>query len=204
MEPITFSLYLPALRAALLCAAKKDIRAYLQSVYLDGPRGLIVGTDGHRMFVGKAALPSDLQVMVPRDLAERVLKTASRLNPACFAVLLPDNRVRFTLADGAAVEGALLDSADGKYPDYTRVIPASANGEPAVYNPDYLADARDALRFYTGSKKGDAAIAYNGNNPGVVHFTGCDEAMVVIMPIRDAVSVNFPRLLPLPTASEAA
>ena len=204
MEPITFSLNLSALRAALLCAAKKDIRAYLQSVYLDGPRGLIVGTDGHRMFIGKAALPSDLQVMVPRDLAERVLKTASKLNPACFAVLLPDHRVRFTLADGAAVEGALLDSADGKYPDYTRVIPASANGEPAVYNPDYLTDARDALRHYTGHKKGDAAIAYNGNNPGVVHFTGCDEAMVIIMPIRDAVSVNFPRLLPLPTASVAA
>jgi hypothetical protein len=204
MEPITFSLNLSALRAALLCAAKKDTRTYLQSVYLDGPRGLIVATDGHRMFVGKAALPSDLQVMIPRDLVERVLKTASKLNPACFAVLLPDNRVRFTLADGAAVEGDLLDPANGKFPDYVRVIPASASGEPAVYNPDYLVAARDALSHYSGYKRVDLSIAYNGNNPGVVHFTGCDEAMVVVMPIRDAVSLNFPRLLPLPTASEAA
>jgi hypothetical protein len=204
MEPTTFSLNLSALRAALLCAAKKDIRTYLQSVYLDGPRGLIVGTDGHRMFVGKAALPPELQIMIPRDLCERVLKTASKLNPACFAVLLPDNRVRFAMADGAAVEGDLLDPTDGKYPDYTRVIPATANGEPAVYNPDYLTDARDALRHYSGFKRVDISIAYNGTSPGVVHFTGCDEAMVIIMPIRDAVSVNFPRLLPFPTASAAA
>ena len=204
MEPITFSLNLSALRAALLCAAKKDIRTYLQSVYLDGPRGLIVGTDGHRMFLGKAALPPELQIMIPRDLAERVLKTASKKNPACFAVLLPDNRVRFALADGAAVEGDLLDPANGKYPDYARVIPASANNEPAVYNPDYLVAARDALRHYTGNNKADAAIAYNGTSPGVVHFTGCDEAMVIIMPIRDAARVEFPRLLPLPAADAAA
>ncbi|MGR9066982.1 hypothetical protein ACP6ES_07685 [Klebsiella quasipneumoniae] len=39
--------------SALTCAGVKDVRYYLNGLFFD-PEGFIVGTDGHRLFCGKA------------------------------------------------------------------------------------------------------------------------------------------------------
>ncbi|MEV9065357.1 hypothetical protein AB0132_08575 [Klebsiella quasipneumoniae] len=39
--------------SALTCAGVKDVRYYLNGIFFD-PEGFIVGTDGHRLFCGKA------------------------------------------------------------------------------------------------------------------------------------------------------
>ena len=61
--------------AALKCAAKNDVRFYLNGVYLDLPKGRIVGTNGHVMFVGKIEAATLPAVIVPRDLIESALKS---------------------------------------------------------------------------------------------------------------------------------
>lgn len=55
MQSINLIVSLAALRAARTHAADKDIRYYLNGIFLDTVAGKVVATDGHRLFIARAA-----------------------------------------------------------------------------------------------------------------------------------------------------
>jgi DNA polymerase III sliding clamp (beta) subunit (PCNA family) len=196
------------LEAAIKCTPKKDIRFYLNGIYLDFPRGLIVATDGHKLFCGK--LPDDCPqslpaVIVPRDLAERAIKAHSKKERESYNL-----DVLIDSVDGqppnvilATINGRFAASAiDGTFPEYMRVIPRSVSKETASYNPELLTDCQDALRAYSGLNKELIALDHNGTAAGLAHFGPDVSALCVVMPVRvEANGGDWPRLF---AASESA
>ena len=103
--------------------AQQDIRYYLNGllVLAEGKQLRLVATDGHRLAYAAMALPASLprqEVIVPR---KTVLELAKLLGDT-------DDEVRIELSAGqAAFSFGAVDLVsklvDGKFPDYTRVIP---------------------------------------------------------------------------------
>ena len=177
------------LRAALLCAAKKDIRYYLQGICIsfNHPEvAMVCGTNGHILFAGQC--PIDVieapeaygfEIIVPGDVIKGLDKKAA-------VVML---ETIDSMPKGYYVLGnSRFQAIDAKFPDISRVIPsrdAFSEIKPSYFRPEYLCTANEALAMYYGSKKD---ICYplhtRGDGSGVVHMNRND-ALVVVMPMRN-------------------
>jgi hypothetical protein len=177
------------LRAALLCAAKKDIRYYLQGICIsfNHPEiAMVCGTNGHILFAGQC--PIDVieapeaygfEIIVPGDVIKGLDKKAD-------VVML---ETIDSMPKGYYVIGnSRFQAIDARFPDISRVIPsrdAFAEIKPSYFKPEYLCTANEALAMYYGSKKD---ICYplhtRGDGSGVVHMNRND-ALVVVMPMRN-------------------
>lgn len=161
------------LRAALIFAADKDIRFYLNSVCLHvdecgGAR--LVSTDGHRLAIitlGDYPAAAPGEYLIPRDSIKSIKKASGR---SFNGVNIEIDADRFTLTayDEILGGGKLID---GKFPDFQRVTPASVDdwsGQAATFNADYVHDIKRAL-VELGDKNGFFTMAQNGpNNAGLV------------------------------------
>ena len=175
-----------ALRAATHCAASKDIRHYLNGVYVKfktEERATVAGTDGHCLFVCLADTQNvgDLlgtALIIPNDALKKLDKRAQTVE------LTKIGENAFRLGD------IVFTPVDGTFPDIGRVIPdastiASREIKPAIYNPDLLVKARKALQTYYGTKPTAVfQFAQYGDDCGIMH-SGGHVAQVVIMPMRD-------------------
>jgi hypothetical protein len=170
-----------SLFAALECAAKKDIRYYLQGINIQITKpftGMVYGTDGHILFAGQ--LPYDGAVDVPLNL---IIPTD--------AVKRLDKKLEFTELefDGQnyLLGGARFVPVDGRYPDVDRVIPDiqyNIEQSPGTFDPALLVRARAALAMYLGTKPKDVfGLIQRGSDSAVMH-AGTNECLVVIMPMR--------------------
>jgi hypothetical protein len=177
------------LRAALICAAKKDIRYYLQGICISfnhPEMAMVCGTNGHILFAGQC--PIDVieapeaygfEIIVPGDVIKGLDKKAE-------VVML---ETIDSMPKGYYVIGnSRFQAIDAKFPDISRVIPsrdAFAEIKPSYFKPEYLCTANEALAMYYGSKKD---ICYplhtRGDGSGVVHMNRND-ALVVVMPMRN-------------------
>jgi DNA polymerase III subunit beta len=166
----TLSIKQEALRAALLFAAKNDIRYFLNGICLTNDA--IVATDGHRLIKidncfedVSGDMPNNMRCIVPRDLVEQALKlTKLKTLPIVFKVSTQDGKTTVS----ASVASSSVSSAivDGSYPDFSRVIPenkSDAIGAGCNLNPDYLVDTVKALN-YLGSKVYAAPLKQNMAN----------------------------------------
>jgi DNA polymerase-3 subunit beta len=178
------------LRAALLCAAKKDIRYYLQGICIsfNHPEiAMVCGTNGHILFAGQCPIeviePPEaygFEIIIPGD----VLKAPSVKKAEVVMLETIDS-----MPKGYYVLGnSRFQAIDAKFPDISRVIPsrdAFAEIKPSYFKPEYLCTANEALAMYYGSKKD---ICYplhtRGDGSGVVHMNRND-ALVVVMPMRN-------------------
>lgn len=177
------------LKAAFICSAVKDIRYYLQGVYLEfsphvngaATDGILTfaATDGHILFAGTApaVFEADPQaapfwMIIPSDAVKAAIKTKADV---VILRSLPDGR--YTLGD------TIFAPIDAKFPDFRRVIPASVSGETGHYDPALLVRGNDALREYFCSKKRVYRLNNNGTGTGVICGDSRD-AVVVVMPIR--------------------
>lgn len=190
----TISLPIASLRAAMLFAARHDVRYYLNgfNITLDGTgSGQIQATDGHRAVVIRLHdVPAvSMSAIIPADMVETLLK-AKNVKKATYAFLdIPANdkdnqgapfTLREPLMSGAGVSGQTID---GIFPDLLRVVPKQTSGEPSQYNWRYLADCQDAADVLNNSKKGEGApISFNGNGACLVYLT--EDAFAVVMPQR--------------------
>jgi len=179
------SIQASAIRAATICAAKKDIRYYLQGVYINVAHrdyATVCGTDGHVLFAGRATIENmagDLlpfNMIVPLDVAKKIDKRAA-------AVILE------SLPDGTyLLDGTRFAPLDGRFPDYKRVIPRMDQIQTAPVAPghfDYALIVRgnDALNAYYGGKTKVYPLEQRGNDSAVMH-NGENVAVVVVMPMR--------------------
>lgn len=179
-----------AIQAAQHCAAAKDIRYYLNGVYVNFKRGdqaTVAGTDGHILFAGLASLQGQTpssdpyawvghSFIIPIDVVKKLDKKAA----------IYELRA---IGDGQyCLNGIVFKSEDGTYPDISRVIPSNEDlekpQEPSHYNPDLLVRATKALRTYYGARPTTCYdIHQRGNSSGVMH-AGENCALVVVMPMR--------------------
>ncbi|MCU0896526.1 MAG: DNA polymerase III subunit beta [Burkholderiales bacterium] len=124
---VAFSMPQGALKALLALVqyamAQQDIRYYLNGLLMvvDGSQLKVVATDGHRLAFASRPLEADLgkqEVILPRKTILELAKLLSD-GDAPVEIRLAANQARF------AFDGVLLVSklVDGKFPDYTRVIP---------------------------------------------------------------------------------
>jgi DNA polymerase-3 subunit beta len=180
----TFETSINALRAARTHAPDKDVRYYLPGVHFDLDAGRMVATDGHRAFIcAGPAVPGAGTFIMPNDLIDSVLKAVGK-RPLydTVEVSLAAGTIQVKTANGTFSAPAV----DGRFPDWRRIVPQSVSGEVAQFNPQYLADAREALATYQGFKTDKVAfeVAHNGTNPCVCTSI-CDDALVIVMPMRD-------------------
>jgi hypothetical protein len=170
-----------SLFAALECAAKKDIRYYLQGINIQIKKigvGMVYGTDGHMLFAGQLPYDGDyvaeLNIIIPTDAVKRLDKKAELTE-------LEYDGQNYLLG------GARFVPVDGNYPDVGRVIPDidhNTEQAPGTYNPDLLIRGRAALALYLGVKPKDAfGFVQRGRESAVMH-AGTNECLVVVMPMR--------------------
>lgn len=176
------------LKAAFICSAAKDIRYYLQGVYMEfspsangaSTDGILTfsSTDGHIMFAGTAPAVFEVDpqnapfwMIIPNDAIKAAIKGKSD-----FVALrsLPDGR--YSLGD------TIFAPINAKFPDLRRVIPTKVSGEKGSYNPNLLVRGNNALNEYFSTKGKTYRINHNGTDAGVMCGESRD-ALVVVMPI---------------------
>lgn len=172
-----------AMKAALICAAVKDMRPYLNGVNIrfvpgkDGGQLVFASTTGSILFAGTTPADWDegeqtagFDITIPSETVKAALK--GRL-PVALLSSLPDGR--YSLAD------VIFAPLEGKYPDYERVIPTACDGQVAQFDPELLTKAQDALRAYYDSPRMVTTLHHNGPGCAAVSGNGPD-AVVTVMP----------------------
>lgn len=187
----SYAIPVSALAAAITHARNKDIRYYLNGVYLDFPKGRIVATDGHRLFCGKIERADCDPVIIPRDTVIDAVKAAKKVKGVAILLLdvredpnkATDPRRLELVTAGVSFRAAELD---GRFPEYERIIPLSPSGEVGDYNPNYLVDADKALATFDGvTYKGMSCskVWHNGTAGALITRAGTT-AFCCIMPVR--------------------
>jgi DNA polymerase-3 subunit beta len=145
-----------ALEQTHFCMAQQDVRYYLNGLLLELRAGMLrlVGTDGHRMAMTEVPLENapagERQVIMPRKGVHEISRL---LEPNSDAVELRWSGNHLQAHTGAFTFTSKL--IDGRYPDYTKVLPTQ-QGKAVVVDRTEL---REAL--------GRAAILSNEKYRGV-------------------------------------
>lgn len=188
----TVNLNVNHLRAALLCAGDKDIRYYLNGVCVEIlPREVrLIATDGHRLCILRRANQDNEPDNAPASLIiPRATLKGIKAMTKCTDCILHYDAANLTaecklseLADG----GRTFTPIDGKFPDYSRVVPSEVSGEMAEFNPQYLADFADLVRiaFNSGKRMLFPDIYRNGRGGAAVIQSGHPEFIGVLMPME--------------------
>jgi DNA polymerase-3 subunit beta len=192
-----FTIKTNELKALLLCAAKNDIRYYLNGVHFESSANGIIAasTDGHRLLC--INLPSEqaegIKALIPRALIEAAIKTKAPV----IDIKIEGGNVTLSSA-GQNVSGSITD---GVFPDYRRVIPEKVSGiQGNEFNNEYLVDFDKIGKLVDGGK---ASVLQNDvGMSALVHFDN-QNVIGVIMPLRHEApkgTVLRPAWLDIPTA----
>jgi len=175
------------LKAAIYCAAVRNVRFYLNGALFefkhgDAPHINIVSTDEHRLSAFREPLEyfaeaqtADCSFIVPLDVLKQAAKAKT---PSVVLESTPGGRYM--------LNNVVFAPIDEEFLDYRCVIPSTLSGEAAQYQPEYLLDAKNALRDFYQIKSKDwlgVKLEQNGDSAGVIHC-GKADAVVVIAPLR--------------------
>ena len=176
------------LRAALICAAKKDLRYYLQGicVSINHPNvAMVYGTDGHILFAGQCPIdvidaPASygFQIIIPYDTIKAIDKKSEFIDLETI-----DGQKDYYLLGNARFQ-----AIDARYPDISRVVPSRdsfSELKPSNFDPELLVKGNEALAMFYGAKKGKVfPLHQRGNDSGTIH-NNQNDAVVVVMPMRN-------------------
>jgi DNA polymerase-3 subunit beta len=197
-----------ALKAVSFCApAAKDVRYFLNGVLIDstGSEVRLVATDGHTLALYRLREKAPVgQAILPIEDVKDALKlprTASEKEHP-FEVELHDTTITITHGNSTVQKATAIE---GKFPDYLKVLPRTASGEPAQYNPEYLNRFAQADRIL-GWLKRDAApdvyVHYNGSAGALVECQHDSDFLGVVMPMRLAAGKPSDLTLGLPESCD--
>ena len=169
------------LKAALLFAAKKDVRYYLNGVLIEWSNDnvSIVATDGHRLFAATCPIDESVEpgsVIISYDDVKRAL---TGYKAECIEFTPNGEHLLHTATLGSVA----FQPMDGTYPDWRRVVPAEISGEAAQFDPRYVGDLAKAAKAL-GVKDGQAHIYHNGMSGALVTFGGREDCCAILMPMR--------------------
>lgn len=166
-------------KAASYFAAKKDIRSYLNGVWIESKDGIkthVLATDGQRMFA---------------HVVENIGKPVRlRLSGATLAAVTGD--AYFHVTDDLKIKlpnGAILpfDEDPGNYPDWRRVVPREVSGEANNFPLSNMADLEKAFKALK-VKPERYRVAFNGQSPSVVTHLDVPGLLIVqtaFKPLKD-------------------
>lgn len=169
------------LKTALLFAAKKDIRYYINGVLfevLDG-QARLVATDGQILGVfqlGECSLP-DTQIIIPREKIESIRLKADEVT------LRPGDGKTCALVYSG--DEFTFTAVDGRFPDYRRVIPSGVmSGESAQFSSELIVVLDKAYKVLNPSSKWNTPyISHNGLRGALVDLND-DNFLGMIMPLK--------------------
>lgn len=196
------------LECGLLACPKGDIRYYLNGVYVECSKDntRIVATNGHHMLVMDAKPTMDNEwsgsFTIPRDVLESIKPKARRTgtqsgvahycitvtpNPDAFHEPRPP---RLTMREVASTISAEFVGVEGRFPDYTRIIPKADTYQELVpasaFNIEYLMLALKLYRIINNKKAVTVPLRQAHHEIGSVRLS--EDAWFFIMPLRtDAV-----------------
>ena len=184
------------LKALKLFVAKKDIRYYLNGVYVEFNKynTIFVATDGHRL-LSAAVYHNEVQhgrdtlgVVIPIETIDALLKVKSTLGAASISLEVENNVVTkiHIVNDVVKLETRPIV---GKYPDFRRVFPESVSYEAGNYDFTYLNDFNKAAEYISGVKNKKASLSQNGIKPALVDLD-CVDCVGVISPLRVESSIT--------------
>ncbi len=121
--------------------AQQDVRYYLNGLMLEVGGGILraVATDGHRLAYCEKNIDDDLidskQVIIPRKGVGELLRLLSDSDDE-IKVILGNNHIQCEMSDQRFTSKLI----DGRFPDYTRVIPAE-EGNTVIIEREMLKQA---------------------------------------------------------------
>ena len=190
-----FTIKTNELKALLICAAKNDIRYYLNGIHFESTSNGIIAasTDGHRLLC--INLPDQqaegIKALIPRALIEAAVKTKAQV------IDITIDGPSVTLSSmGQNVSGSI---GEGVFPDFRRVIPEKVSGiQGNEFNNEYLVDFDKIGKLVNGGK---ASVLQNSGSAALVKFDN-DAVIGVIMPFKHELptSLTRPAWLDLPAA----
>lgn len=193
-------------------SAQKDIRYYLNGVLLEiwPTRSRLVATDGHCLGIIQRNGNTDLngvhpddgtpyQAILPNGLIDKIKNKKGFIGLA----IEPNNglanaqdTLTLTLQDFSTIR---MQAEAGKFPDYMRVIPPYFSGEVAQFDLGIVNKFYKAYNMLANKKAGwlcpAITIAHNGPSGALVGFSGYDEFIGIIMPLRNTEVVKRPAWL---------
>lgn len=172
-------------------AGKTEIRYYLHGMLLetDGQRARLVATDGHRLHAVRFEIDGGAEVapgryILPADFVRQICKAKRISKDIAHMVdisISADGGVGAKFLDDTSMHAKLVD---GRFPDYTRVIPPEVSGIVAALNPEYVLDAQAGARDYTETKNPFYVPTPNGDSAAVLNL---GDFVAIIMPMREGV-----------------
>ena len=186
----TVNIYRNKLKAASRFMAVNDTRYYLNGLLIESNdiQTRIVSTDGHTLFAGfddaKGDNVGSFAGIMPADTVKAILSWKAPHKSAA------DMPVVLTTCDDPTGEHraewcgnvVIFRLIEGKFPDYTRVIPQSVSGLAGHYNPDYLARCKAAAVDMGAPKMYGINLTQNGDGAALVTFSA--QAFAIIMPMN--------------------
>lgn len=172
-----------ALRAVSLAMAKKDVRYYLNGVFIENTgTPWLVATDGARLhaFTG-FGVEGEGHFIMPDTMVSAILKAAGpdkKRGPENTVTLEHDEFTITATVDGTTLTGTAID---GRFPEWQRAVPKTITNEPGNYNPLLLVGFSKAARIF-GVSGSLVAVAQNGAGPALVSIRGVHNFFGVLMP----------------------
>lgn len=193
------------IKAALKCAARKDVRYYLNGICVEvlPARIIYIGTDGHALFACSHASEN-----AEADCGTFILNDAELKPYLKHETLTLSKDGQHLTGEATGKRGETmpvrLKPVDARFPDWRRVVPRmeEMSGQPGQFNPQLLA-AVDAAFEMLGSNFG-YHLTHNGPEHSALALNPAFDALGVIMPMRCDRPTGLPEFMAAhPARSEA-
>ena len=175
-----------ATKALLPLAAEKDIRFYMNGVYIDFQvdKTIYVATNGHILgvYTEDAENEHTFTVIIPRDVVKQLKpkKGTAKWGKLVFDPESNSGRV----LNPANSQDLGFTPLGGSYPDYLRVIPDKTSGEVGQFDAEYLYAFAQVNKALGASNPGVFKLDHNGERGAALVHLFDDNFTGVIMPIR--------------------
>jgi len=181
------NLNISTLKASTFCAATKDVRYYLNGVYIEilpGSRQAhITSTDGNMLShltetLEQCSFAEYVSVIVPLETVKAVLKMQKNGTVS----------LSRSGSDSWQLGAVTFQPIEAKYPDYRRVIPQTkdvvkGNAEGLQFNPELLLKCHKAIRTFTGDETSCGILTEYDDSKAVIH-DGTPNAVSICMGMR--------------------
>jgi len=143
--------------------AQQDIRYYLNGLLLvvDGKNVIAVATDGHRLAFSQVEIEQDFprqEVIIPRKTIMELQRLLEE-NDDPVLLEIANNQVKLTFADIELISKLV----EGKFPDYTRVIPKGYKNNFTIGRDQLLRSLQRAAIMTSDKFKGVRCIVTPGS-----------------------------------------
>ena len=173
--------------------AVQDIRYYLNGVLLstDGNILRLVATDGHRLSMASHKLPEPvgkIEAILPRKTVLELIKLLDESDDPIH-LKMHQNQVKFTFA-GIEIVSKIVE---GKFPDYTKVIPTGYTNHLTLNRVELLA-ALQRASILSNDKIRGVRLVFTKDALSIICSNNENEEAEENLPIaydRDAMDIAF-------------